>query len=310
MLPDWFQNNGSSVYRPDSKTGGGKVRLHFLDRTLKAMAALMEGFIFSDDFTRKKGILQGLDPRAKLIGVLILVFVVTAVHSLSLVYGMYILAFVLACVSGIRPGFFLKRVWLAIPLFAGMIALPAVLNVFTPGEIVVRLCSLGGPRRIGPYVIPAEIGVSRQGISTALLLVGRVAGSMSLVLLLTLTTPWMELLKALRSVRVPRMYVQTLGMALRYLLLLSQIVRETYTAKKSRTIRPGRTGGEQRWIAGQLALLFRRSMQLSVGVHQAMVARGFQGEVHLLTTSRMRGRDYAWIVLCAAIFGGFLYLDR
>ncbi len=310
LLPDWFQKSGISIYEPEPNPGRRKVRLHFLDRTLKSMGALMEQFIFSDEFTQKKGILQSMDARAKLIGFLILVVLLSIVHSLPLVYGVYGLAFLLACVSKIRPGFFVKRVWLAIPFFIGVIAFPATLNIFTPGETVLSLFSLETPLRIGPYFFPAEIGFSRQGISTALLLIGRVAGSMSLVLLLTLTTPWMEVLKAMRSIRVPRIYVQTLSMALRYLLLLAQTVREMYTAKKSRTIRPGPTHAEQKWIAGQLAVLFRRSMQLSVEVHRAMVARGFQGEIHLLTTSRMRGRDYAWMVLCASIFGILLYLDR
>jgi cobalt/nickel transport system permease protein len=310
MLPEWFEDNRTAVYEPDPKLEGRKVRLPFLDRTLKAMAGLMEEYLFFDDFAKRNGILQGLDARAKLIGSMILVVVVTAVHSLPIVYGLYGLTFLLACLSKIHPGFFLRRVWLAIPFFVGVIAFPASLNVFTPGEIVIPLYAMRDSIRIGPYLIPAQIGFSAQGISTALLLIGRVAGSMSLVLLLTLTTPWTELLKALRSVRVPRIYVQTLGMAFRYLLLLSQLVRETYAAKKSRTLRPGPTRNEQRWIAGQLGVLFRRSMQLSMDVHQAMVARGFQGEIHLLSASRMRRRDYAWLALCAAIFTGLLCLDR
>jgi cobalt/nickel transport system permease protein len=99
-------------------------------------------------------------------------------------------------------------------------------------------------------------------------------------------------------------------MALRYLFLLSQIVREMHIAKKSRTIRPGKTTTEQRWIAGQVGTLFKRSMQLSAEVHRAMVARGYQGEVRILSVFRIRKRDYIWTVFCASLSGLLIYFGR
>jgi cobalt/nickel transport system permease protein len=152
--------------------------------------------------------------------------------------------------------------------------------------------------------------MTEQGISAALTLVGRVATSMSFILLLTLTTPWADLLKALRLVRIPQIYVQTLGMALRYLMLLSQLVREMHIAKKSRTIRPEKTKAEQRWIAGQVGTLFQRSMQFSFEVHRAMVARGYQGEVRILNVFHLQKKDYVWMIFCATLSGLLIYSGR
>jgi cobalt/nickel transport system permease protein len=137
-----------------------------------------------------------------------------------------------------------------------------------------------------------------------------VAASLSFVLLLILTTPWASLLKALRSLLVPQIYVQTMGMTLRYLMLLCQVIQEMYLAKKSRTIRMGKTRTEQRWVAGQVATLFRWSMQLSVDVHRAMVARGYQGEVRLLTAFQARKRDYLWMASCIGLFGILCFVGR
>jgi cobalt/nickel transport system permease protein len=244
------------------------------------------------------------------LGILILVVGVSLIHSLPLVYLLCGLTLILAVVSRIATTFFLKRVWLVLPVFVGIIALPATLNIFTPGETVVSIYSLGKAYQLGPYSIPQEIGLTQQGISAALLLVGRVATSMSLVLLLTLTTPWADLLKALRSVRVPQIYVQTLGMALRYLMLLSQAVGEMHVAKKSRTIRLGKTPREQHWIAGQVGALFKRSMQLSIEVHRAMMARGYQGEVRILSVFHLRKKDYGWMAFCAGLSGLLIYFGR
>ena len=308
-LPGWFQMNGA-VYKPTPGLANKKLRLHFIDRTLKGVAGMLEEFIFSEGQSQKPGLLQGIDARFKLLGVLLLVVCTSLLHSTPLIYGLYGLALILALLSRIEAAFFIKRVWLVLPLFVGLIALPATLNIFTPGETAVTIFSLEKGYHFGPYFIPPEIGMTRQGISTALLLIGRVATSMSLVVLLPLTTSWADLLKAVRSLGVPQIYVQTLGMALRYLFLLSQVIREVHIAKKSRTIRPGKTRTEQRWIAGQVGALFQRSMQLSVEVHRAMMARGYQGEVRILSVFHIRKRDYCWMAFCAGLSGLLIYFGR
>ncbi len=306
-LPSWFKMNGAPVYQPIPELVGKKTRLLFLDRTLKAVTGLMAEFVFSEAYTRKAGLLQGLDPRFKLIGLLSLIAGVSFLHSLPAVYGMCALALVLAVLSRVGAVFFLKRVWLVLPLFAGVIALPATLNVFTPGDLIWKIGELESAYRFGPYGIPKEIGFTKQGLTAALFLVGRVGASLSLVLLLTLATPWPSILKAVRSLGVPQIYVQTLGMALRYLLLLSRIVEEMCIAKKSRTLRAGKTRVEQRWIAGQAGTLFTRSMQLSSEVHRAMVARGYQGEVKILNPFRVRTRDYLWLAFCIGLSAALVY---
>ena len=294
-LPSWFKINGPPVYEPIPELAGKKVRLLFLDRTMKAMTGLMSEFVFSESYTEKAGLLQGIDPRFKLIGLLSIIVGASLLQSLPAVYVLCTLALVLAILSRIRAAFFLKRVWLVLPLFAGLIAFPATLNLFTPGELVWKIGELESSYQVGPYAIPREIGFTKQGLTAALFLIGRVGASLSFVLLLTLTTPWASILKAVRSLGVPRIYVQTLGMALRYLMLLSQIVEETYTAKKSRTLRAGKTRIDRRWIAGQAGTLFTRSMQLGAEVHRAMIARGYRGEIKILNAFRVRTRDYLWL---------------
>jgi len=306
-LPSWFQINGPVRYEPLPELSGKKMRLLFLDRTLKAIAGLMEEFVFSESYATKAGVLQGLDPRFKLIGLLIFVVGASLLRSLAAVYGLSLLALILAGLSRVDPLFFLKRVWLVLPLFAGCIALPATLNLFTPGEIVWKIGELESAYRVGPYGVPKEIGFTRQGLAAALFLVGRVGASLSFVLLLTLTTPWAGILKAVRSLGVPQIYVQTLGMTLRYLMLLSRIVEEMCLAKKSRTLKSRKTRAEQRWIAGQAGTLFTRSLQLSSEVHRAMIARGYQGEVKILSTFRVRTRDYLWLGFCIGITATMVY---
>jgi cobalt/nickel transport system permease protein len=310
MLPPWFRRNGTPVYEPDPALANRKIRILFLDRSLRAIAGLMEGFLFAEHYSQRDGLLQKLDPRVKLVTLLLWVVLVSLLHSLPWILGLYGVSVGLALLSRVPLSFFIRRVWLVLPLFAGIIALPATLNLFTPGESAVVLFPLSREYHWGPYRIPSEIALTWPGIQVALLLVTRVGTAMSFILLLTLTTPWPNILKALRSLRIPVIYVQTLGMTLRYLLLLGQIVEDTHLAKKSRTLRPQKTRTEQRWVAGQMGMLFKRSMQLSADVHRAMVARGYQGEVRILSAFRLHPADGLWAGVCAGLMVFFFWGGR
>jgi cobalt/nickel transport system permease protein len=270
----------------------------------------MQDFLFAEIQAQNSGLLQKLDPRVKLITLLLYVVTISLLHSLPWILALYGVSLAIALFSRIPFWFFLRRVWLIIPLFAGIIALPATLNLFTPGDPAVLLLSLNREYHWGPYRIPAEITLTRQGIQAALLLVSRVGASLSFILLLTLTTPWADLFKAFRSLRIPVIYVQTFGMTLRYLILLSQAVRDMHFAKKSRTLRPQKTVAEQRWISGQMATLFKRSLQLSGDVHRAMVARGYQGDVRILSVFHLRPADGLWAGVCAVLITFFLWAGR
>ena len=310
MLPPWFRENGSLAYHPDPALANRRMRLPFLDRTLRAVANLMQDFLFAEIHAQKSGLLQKLDPRVKLITLLLYVVTISLLHSFPWILALYGVSLGMALFSRIPFWFFLRRVWLVLPLFAGIIALPATLNLFTPGDPAVLLFSLNREYQWGPYRIPAEITLTRQGIQAALLLVSRVGASLSFILLLTLTTPWADLFKAFRSLRIPVIYVQTLGMTLRYLMLLSQAVRDMHFAKKSRTLRFQKTVAEQRWVSGQMATLFKRSLQLSGDVHRAMVARGYQGDVRILSVFHLRPADGLWAGVCAVLITFFLWAGR
>src|SRR5207237_8821336 len=102
---------------------------------------------------------------------------------------MYACTLVLAKASGLSLRFFIKRVWLFIPIFTGIVVLPATFSFVTHGHIVVPFGTWFGHR----------VGITSQGLTAASLIVTRVAVSISLVVLLTLPTPWNKLLAALRA---------------------------------------------------------------------------------------------------------------
>src|SRR5439155_5964387 len=237
------------------------------------------------------GLLQRLDPRAKALSLLGLLIVAALVRHIPLLVGMYLGTLVLAAVSGLPLGFFIKRVWFFIPIFTGVIVIPATFSFITHGSVVVTLWHWHGH----------AVGLTSQGLTSAGLIVTRVAVSISLVVLLTLTTPWVRLLAALRALALPRMFVLVLAMAYRYVFHLLSAVSEMYTARQARTVGADTdaTSG-RRFVAASAGALFGKSHALSEEVHMAMLARGYTGNVRTIAPARMAARDGLWALACVA----------
>jgi cobalt/nickel transport system permease protein len=120
----------------------------------------------------------------------------------------------------------------------------------------------------------------------------RVETTVTLSSLLVLTTPWMHLLKALRTLRVPVEVILLLAMTHRYAVLLAESANQMFESRQSRMV--GRLSGaeQRRMMAATGGVLLSKTLETASEVHWAMQARGFRGEVRLLDEFRLRGRDY------------------
>jgi len=271
-------------------------RIGWLEQTLGGITANLERAIFTEGHARSAGWLQRRDPRIKMVGSLMAIVaasLATSIVGLALLYGATLAA---ARASRVPFGFFVKRVWLGIPLFAGIVVVPAIF--FVPGPRVFDL-GLG----------PAHLAPSWNGLAGAGLFVSRVAVSVSLAVLLVVTTPWADVLKSLRSLKVPQVFVLILSMTYRYLFLFLHTANGILLARKSRMV--GRTSGseQRRWITGTMGNLMSRAFKMSNDVYAAMLARGFNGEVRTFSTFRLRPSDLvslagAALISVAAVLAG------
>jgi cobalt/nickel transport system permease protein len=280
---------------------GRRRRGSFLAKTLNAGAGLLRQVLFAEDVAARPGLLQRLDPRVKLLAAGLLLVAVSLLRNVAVLLVAYAGTLALAAASGLPVGLFLRRVWLFVPIFTGLVVLPATMSIITPGDIVLTLWYWHGEPQ----------GFTAQGLHGAALIVTRVATSISLVVLLTLTTSWARLLAALRALGVPRIFVLIVGMAYRYLFLLLGTALDMFTARRARTV-GGDTDVRQgrRFVAASAGTLFGKAHQMSEEVHQAMTARGFRGEARTLDGFRMRALDVAAAGATLAVVAGLLVIDR
>jgi len=282
-------------------------RSGFLDKSLLAVANVAAQSLFSERYAQKQGLLQSLDVRVRLLSFLCIIFLISVLHSPRTLWIVYGLSLVIAAASRVPLWFFQKRVWLFVPLFSAAVVVPALLNIITPGDPLWTLVRLDRSYSWGPYTIPAEIAITRQGFWGAVTFVSRVAASVSYAVLFTLTTRWSEAFSALRALFVPRILVMTLSMTERYVFVFLRLIQDMYRARKSRTIRPLSAGVDRHWTASRIGITFKKSVEMSRDIYNAMLSRGFHGEYRSLNRSRVRAFDCVWLaaVLC---FGGIVIL--
>ncbi len=110
--------------------------------------------------------------------------------------------------------------------------------------------------------------------------------------MLTATTHFVDVLRALRAFRLPAILVAILSFAYRYLFILTEEAQRLLRARECRSAAlDGKGGGSVVWrakVTGRLVgTLFLRAFERSERVYVAMVSRGYAGEIRSLQTTRL-----------------------
>ena len=269
----------------------------FFEKTVAGIGSLLLQVIFTQEVSQKKGYLQSLDPRVKVISLIILLLTVNLVHKFLSLVLIYVFILFLAIVSSIPMKFFLKRVWLFLPFFTGIIVFPLIFNIVTPGTTLLELVNLPA--------LHINLSITVPGLLTAFNIIFRVAVSVSLVVLAVLSTPWYDLLKSLQVLFVPQVFVVILGMTYRYIFVLLQTVNNMFLSRKSRLA--GRVSGREnrKWLASLIGTLFARSFVQSEEIYLSMQSRGYRNKIVTLDSFKLESHDLLFfsgcLILCVNI---------
>jgi cobalt/nickel transport system permease protein len=235
-----------------------------------------------DRYLARASAVHRLDPRVKVVAAL--AFIVSVALLPDGAWPAYAAAVV--CLMAVA---ILARLSLWLVVRRSLVGLPfllaAVTMLFTvPGRAVWQ----------GPWGLEmTDAGLLRfAGIVTRSLI------SISAAVLLTATTRFPDILHALRHLKVPAVLVAIIAFMYRYLFVLVEEVERLLRARAARGARvPGQKGGGSLgWragVAGHMAgQLLVRSLDRSDRVYQAMLARGYRGELLTIAPHAMRLVDW------------------
>jgi len=241
-----------------------------------------------DQYHFKQSQIHNLDPRVKIL------FTVGFIISNAILPDGSWLAFALAWLvllfindqSGLGLGFTFKRSIVVLPF-----ALVAVSAIFSPFGEPLAEWNLGLIT-----LIPTDLGLIRF-----ISILVRSWLSVQMGILLVATTQFPDLIHAFEHLKVPRILTTVIAFLYRYLFILTD---EGFRLMRARDARSAglpriKSGGSIQWRArttgsmvGQLLL---RSYERSDRIYQAMISRGFTGQIRTLNPHQMGQTD--WIML-------------
>jgi cobalt/nickel transport system permease protein len=206
--------------------------------------------------------------------------------------------------------------WVALTfasLIAGLGALKLSRGAFVAAPFLLAALPLvfirsGEP--LGGFAIgPFALTVSGQGLREFATIALKSWLSVQVALLLTFTTPFHDLVDALRRLRLPLVMVGIISFMYRYLAVLGEEGSRMLRARAARSAAlasGAASGGSLAWRArttgGMVGALFLRSYERSERIYAAMQARGFEGTLRHLHGRGMTAHEWAvGLVLAASL---------
>lgn len=252
-----------------------------------------------DRYYHAESPLHRLDPRVKV--VLAVAFILSNALLPDGAWAAFGLAWILILLanhfSSLGVDFSFRRSFIALPF-----ALAAVSAIFMPAGQPLAEWTLGPIQ-----LIPTDAGVLR--FASIML---RAWLSVQAGILLVSVTQFPDMIHAFEHLRVPAILTTIVAFLYRYLFVLTDEVLRLLRARDARSAAlPGlKSGRNVFWrakIAGNMAgQLFLRSYERSDRIYNAMLARGYQGQLRTLRAHILARRD--WLILFIVILL-FLFLQ-
>lgn len=266
-------------------------------QSLRDIAEGAEALVYVEDLSAKRGILQAINPIAKLVAITAMIIASLFIVQLQYLLAVCVVPLILAVASRIPLKHFFSRTML-IPAFAVVISIPVL---FMTAGTPVWSTSVGG----------LNLAITYEGVTRFLVFAVRVWFCVASLTLLILSTGFDRTLKMLASIKVPTLIIQLFALTYRYFFVSIHEVQSVLIAKEARTYVHRRTLNLQalKDLGAVLSSLFIRTYERSERVYLAMKARGFEiGNDNKLSMPRLQVRDVAFSSVTIVAFAFFALL--
>ena len=258
---------------------------HIVDKNIRELVHGLQRSLETNRYVELKGLLQSLDPRLKLLMSVPSLLLVASSQQLQFAILFYLGVLFLGILSRI-PVKVMLRIWIAFPFFSLFLALPLIVSAVTPGISILSIMN---------------VSITLEGIIRALVFIFRIAGSVSVVQLLMLTTRWDHILKSLITFRISSGIIFVLSITYRYIYVLMSNVLDMMNARKSRLVGVQTIDQQRNWIGALAGTALVKSLALSHDVSDAMVSRGFDGRIRTYHQLQFSWFDYFVLVIFSII---------
>ena len=248
-------------------------------------------FDLSDQYIHHPSVVHSLDPRVKVVTTLLYIFAIGITPegiwwAFTLQFGLLLLIVISAHLNLL---YIVRRSFIAVPFILAALAVPFTM----PGPEILHIPGL-------------EWGITQPGLIRFASILLRAWLAVQAAILLSATTRVPDMFWALAELRFPRSLVATISFMYRYLFVL---VNEAARMLRARSSRSPKIKGAKKpsylWqgkVAGSMVgNLFLRSLERSERVYDAMLSRGYDGQMRSMVRFQMKASDWVFISLVGSV---------
>jgi len=234
---------------------------------------------FLDIYSDKDSPIHKIDPRIKiLISILLIIFAVTTNNLLE-----FIVLSLILLISIYFSNISIKNIFIR---SLKIIPFILILSIFIPfmkgGSTLIQF----------KFIIP--ITIQKEGLILFSKIVLRSYFVVLITIILITTTRFTSLLKGFEGLKFPHVFILILSFMYRYIFLFFDEFERLLRARNSRMIKPGMFL-KIKSLAYVIGTMFLRTFERSERVYEAMISRGFTGEI--ITMEQMSVKKLDIIIL-------------
>ena len=292
--------------KPSSNPVEGRLKTPFIEKGIHHVAKVIKTGYIQWETASADNFFQKIDARVKVLFLLFFVLIVSLKKDIApeVLIGVFIL--ILTLIARLNVFSLCKRVLFFGFIFGFLIALPSAFNVITKGIIILPILHLSKPYGFWVCRTPKEIGLTMEGIYGVAMLTLRVMNSLAISLFVLYTTPFPEIIKALKVLKFPDSFLMIIMLSCKYIFIFAKTVEDMHLAIKSRLAGQVSNASARRWIAGRIAFMFGKTRLHCEEIFKAMLGRGFSGDIRIYEGRKFDKRD----LITGAVFflSGVIFL--
>ena len=239
---------------------------------------------YIDEYSHINSFIHNLEPRIKIFTFFVFIIIVIFTRPGSaFAFSLYgVLIFILILLSNIPIMLILKRSLAVIPFVLFM-------------SIFVIFLKAGRPFWEFPSRV-FKLTITYEGLTMFVNIVMKAYLCILCMLLLIVSTNFLNLLKAFEKLRIPAVLIMVISFMYRYLFILEDELMMMKRAKNSRTV--GGSGWfHTKVLSNMLGVLFVRAYERAEDVYLAMCARGFDGQIKTIYDYKIGIKDFVFLAV-------------
>jgi len=233
---------------------------------------------FIDKYTSLNSVIHKLDPRVKFISTIfyIICIILLSPKDLFLYIAYFLVIFIVILLSKLPLIFVLKKSLTIIP-FVIIIALflPFYDNSLSISDIY-----------------KFKFSVSNTGIRLFLSILAKSLLSILSLIVLTTTTKFTLLLKGLRKLYIPDIFILLLSFMYRYIFVLIDESQKMNRARRVKTFNTCFSFRNIKYFSQMIGVLFLKTFEKSELIYYCMLARGYSGEIFTIDNLELKKLDF------------------